>query len=152
MPIVDQIASALGGNIADGVAKIISLFKIDPNVALQKQTELAEIQLKMQSDAAQAVAQQLHDQSAVNQAEAASSNWFVSSWRPAVGWCCALGLLVQFIIAPLVTWIAALCQHPVVFPTLDMGTLMTLLLGMLGLGGMRSYEKVSGVSDSHPLK
>jgi len=149
MPIVDQIASALGGNIADGVAKIISLFKIDPNVALQKQTELAEIQLGMQRDAAAAVAQQLHDQSAVNQAEAANPKIFIAGWRPFIGWVCGTGLATQFVVGPFVTWIAALVGHPVVFPSLDMGTLLTLLLGMLGLGGMRTFEKVNGVNAGH---
>jgi hypothetical protein len=149
MPIVDQIASALGGNIADGVAKIISLFKIDPNIALQKQVELQEIQLGMARDAAAQAAAQIQGQLDTNKAEASNTNWFVSSWRPSVGWCCSLGLFTQFIIAPFATWAANLAGHPIVFPTLDMGTLMTLLLGMLGLGGMRSYEKINGVNAGH---
>jgi len=131
------------------VAKIIGLFKIDPTVALSKQVELQEIQLGMQRDAAAAIAQQLHDQSAVNQAEAANSNVFIAGWRPFIGWVCGAGLATQFILAPFITWIAALCKHPVQFPALDMGTLLTLLLGMLGLGGMRTFEKVNGINSGH---
>ena len=52
----------------------------------------------------------------------------------------------QFVFAPLLTWGAALLGHPVVTPTLDLSTLMTLLLGMLGLGGMRTVEKLNGVA------
>jgi Holin of 3TMs, for gene-transfer release len=143
------ITNLLGGSITDGVAKIIGLFKVDPTVALAKQTELQEITLKMQADAAAAVAQQLHDQAAVNQVEAASQKLFVAGWRPFIGWVCGSGLAVQFIVGPVVTWAAALAKHPVVFPTLDMGTLMTLLLGMLGLGTMRTFEKVNGVNAGH---
>ncbi len=149
MPIVDQITNALGGSITDGIAKIISLFKVDPTVALSKQVELQEIQLKMQSDAAAAVAQQLHDQAAIDQTEAANSNLFIAGWRPFIGWVCGAGLAAQFIVGPIVTWAATLMHHPVAFPTLDMGTLLTLLLGMLGLGGMRTYEKISGVPNTH---
>jgi Holin of 3TMs, for gene-transfer release len=143
------ITNLLGGSITDGVAKIIGLFKVDPTVALAKQTELQEITLKMQADAAAAVAQQLHDQAAVNQVEAASQKLFVAGWRPFIGWVCGSGLAVQFILGPFVTWAATLAKHPVAFPTLDMGTLMTLLLGMLGLGGMRTFEKVNGVNAGH---
>ena len=78
----------------------------------------------------------------VNKVEAASTNWFVAGWRPYVGWVCGTGLAFQFLIAPLGTWIAALAGHPVVFPPLDTGTLLTMLGGMLGIGGMRTYEKV----------
>jgi hypothetical protein len=144
--------SLIGGSITDGVAKIIGLFKIDPTVALTKQTELQEIILKMQADAAAAATQAAHDQTSTNTAEAASPKIFIAGWRPFIGWVCGAGLATQFIVAPFVTWGAALAKHPVTFPSLDMGTLMTLLLGMLGLGGMRTFEKVSGVSDNHPLK
>jgi hypothetical protein len=46
----------------------------------------------------------------------------------------------------LFTWVAALVGHPTTFPSLDMGTLLTLLAGMLGLGGLRTYEKLNGVA------
>ena len=141
--------SIIGGSITDGVAKIISLFKVDPNLALQKSTELEEIRIKMQSDAAAAITAQLHDQALVNQVEAASPQIFIAGWRPFIGWVCGSGLAAQFVIGPFVTWIAALAGHPVQFPTLDLSTLGTLLLGMLGLGTMRSWEKVSGVTDPH---
>lgn len=85
----------------------------------------------------------------INKQEAASQSIFVAGWRPFIGWICGSALAVQFIVAPLFTWVAALAHHPVVFPELDMGSLMTLLLSMLGLGSMRTYEKVSGVKTGH---
>lgn len=80
-----------------------------------------------------------------NKAEAASPNWFTSSWRPSVGWTCSAGFAVQFVVGPLGEWLATLCGHPVKFPQLDLGTMMPLLLGMLGLGGMRTAERINGV-------
>jgi hypothetical protein len=102
-------------------------------LAMQTQGELAQI------------AGQLD----VDKTEAASQSIFVAGWRPAVGWTCAFGLAYQYIISPLGTWIAALLHHPVAAPSLDLGSLMTLLLGMLGMGALRSYDKTQGVANGH---
>lgn len=82
----------------------------------------------------------------VNLAEAGARSVFVSGWRPFVGWICGLGLATQFLVAPLFTWISSLVGHPTPFPPLDMGTLLTLLAGMLGLGGLRTFEKINNVA------
>lgn len=84
-----------------------------------------------------------------NKAEAANPNMFVAGWRPFIGWICGTGFGVQFIVGPLGQWIATLAGHPVVFPPMDLGTMIPLLLGMLGLGGMRTVEKVQGVDSGH---
>lgn len=91
----------------------------------------------------------LNTQTDTNKAEAANPNMFVAGWRPFVGWICGLGFGVQFIFGPLGQWIATLAGHPVTFPQLDLGTMMPLLLGMLGLGGMRTAEKIQGVNAGH---
>jgi hypothetical protein len=85
-------------------------------------------------------------QTEVNKAEAINTNLFVSGWRPSVGWICSSGLLIQFIINPFCTWIAALTGNPISFPSLDMGSITMLLTGMLGIAGMRTYEKINKVS------
>ena len=82
----------------------------------------------------------------INKIEAASASVFVSGWRPAIGWICGAGFAVQFVIGPLAEWGSALAGHPVKFPQMDTGTMMPLLLGMLGLGGMRTAEKMQGVA------
>jgi hypothetical protein len=89
--------------------------------------------------------QQIAGQLAINQVEAASTNWFVAGWRPCIGWICAFGLAYEVIVQPLGTWVAALCQHPIVAPKLDTQLLLALLLPMLGIGAARTIEKIQGV-------
>ena len=86
---------------------------------------------------------QIAGQMEINKVEAASSSLFVSGWRPAIGWICGAGFAVQFVIGPLAEWGSALAGHPVKFPQMDTGTMMPLLLGMLGLGGLRTAEKLA---------
>jgi hypothetical protein len=74
--------------------------------------------------------------------EAKNPNLFVSGWRPAVGWVCAFALAWQFIFSSIFEWVVKLLKVNVVAPTLDTGSLITILFALLGLGGMRSYEKV----------
>lgn len=87
-------------------------------------------------------------QIAVNKIEAASKSLFVAGWRPAVGWTCALGLFVKFIILPIGSWIATVVfdVDPKDIPVFSIVELLTLLGGMLGLGGLRTAEKIKGVS------
>lgn len=92
-------------------------------------------------------------QTAINQVEAASSNLFVSGWRPAVGWVCVLGLGYCFLLKPLLPWtvgvISAVAGHPTAIaamPDVPMGDLIVLLGGMLGLGVMRSVDKFNRVT------
>lgn len=84
----------------------------------------------------------------VNKAEASNPSVFVSGARPFIMWICGVGLAMQFLVSPLLQWGAAMFGKVVVLPPLDMGTLLTLLLGMLGLGGMRTFEKFKGVARS----
>jgi hypothetical protein len=139
-----DIQSLIGGSIADGVGKIISLFKVDPTVALQKQTELQEIQLKMQSDAAAAYAAQLQAQANIDQTEAASTDKYTSRARPTILWVCGCAFASNYVVAPFATWIAALSGHPIQYPVLDLSTMQPVMLGMLGLAGYHAYEKVKG--------
>ena len=85
----------------------------------------------------------------VNKQEAANNSVFVAGWRPFIGWICGSALASDFMVRPLATWIATLSGHPIQYPSLDLSTLLTLLLGMLGLGAMRSYDKTNGTSNGH---
>jgi len=83
----------------------------------------------------------------INKAEAASGSLFKGGWRPAVGWTCAIAFLYHFILKDLIIFGCAIAG--VVLPDLpefDMGTLLTVLGGMLGIGGLRTYEKQKGLT------
>lgn len=81
-----------------------------------------------------------------NKAEASNPNMFVAGWRPFIGWVCGLALVYQYLVRPLAAWAFAIGGHPLPpMPGLD-DNLWELLLGMLGLGGLRSFEKVKGVA------
>lgn len=80
----------------------------------------------------------------VNKVEA-GTDMYRGGWRPAVGWTCVFGLAYQFIAQPLLPWVVALFGVTVPpLPAIDNETLMVLLTGMLGLGGLRTFERVKG--------
>ena len=82
-----------------------------------------------------------------DQKKAKSRNLFVSGWRPSVGWCCSLALFAHFLVFPTMDVVTAYMGiEAVPYPAFDMDSLMTVLLGMLGLGGMRSFEKSKGLT------
>ena len=83
----------------------------------------------------------------INKEEAKSRNIFIAGWRPFVGWTCGLALFWHFLGLPVTLFITGWfnLQHPPL-PEFDMNSLMTVLLGMLGLGGMRSFEKFKGLT------
>tara|TARA_E500000331_G_scaffold140811_1_gene137602 strand:- start:476 stop:880 length:405 start_codon:yes stop_codon:yes gene_type:complete len=82
----------------------------------------------------------------VNKVEAASKSMFVSGWRPAVGWTCCIALLSNYILIPMANFVLLLAEMEVEVPSLDMSAMMPVLLGMLGLGAMRTVEKTQKVS------
>lgn len=84
-------------------------------------------------------------QMAINQVEAAHKSLFVSGWRPAVGWVCVLGMFGNFITIPFSNFVLALLEIDIVIPLVPLETMMPVLMGMLGLGAMRSYEKKNNV-------
>jgi hypothetical protein len=82
----------------------------------------------------------------INKTEAAHRSVFVSGWRPAIGWMSGGAMGLNFIVFPIASFVLAQTGHLVELPTLDMSEMMPVLMGLLGLGGLRSYEKVKGVA------
>lgn len=82
----------------------------------------------------------------VNKAEAASGSVWTSGWRPYIGWVCGTGCAWNWIGLPALSFILATVGHPVVMKAADMSEMMPLLLGMLGLGTLRTVEKIKGVA------
>ena len=83
----------------------------------------------------------------VNKAEAESGSVFKGGWRPFIGWVCGAAFAYHFVLQPLILFgvTVAGVQIPEL-PTFDMTSLMTVMMGMLGLGGLRSYEKKQGLT------
>ena len=86
-------------------------------------------------------------QISVKAAEAASGSLFKGGWRPCVGWVCAIAFFYHFVGQPIIIFIVALSGATLpTLPDFDMGTLLTVLGGMLGIGGLRTYEKQKGLT------
>jgi len=85
-------------------------------------------------------------QMAVNQEEAKSSSFFVAGWRPSVGWICSIGLLWAYILQPISIFFLKVFGYSGVIPEINTDGLLQLLFGLLGMGALRSFEKVKGVT------
>ena len=81
----------------------------------------------------------------VNKVEAAHKNMFVAGWRPAVGWVCVAGMAGNFILIPFANFTLALSNSDITVPLIALSEMMPVLMGMLGLGAMRTVEKTKGV-------
>ena len=83
----------------------------------------------------------------INAAEAKHRSIFVAGWRPFIGWTCGVALCWHFVLAPLAIFIAGYTGYALPeLPAFDMDSFMTVLLGMLGLGGLRTFEKAKGLT------
>ena len=82
----------------------------------------------------------------VNKTEAASDHWFVASWRPFIGWVCGSAFAWVFVLQPFAVFFLAVFGVEMDVPDLDLSEMMPVLLGMIGIGGMRSYDKKNGTS------
>ncbi len=123
------------GGIVDGLAKgLDELFTSD------EEREAAKLKLAT-------LMQQPHILQAVANIEGAKHrSVFVAGWRPAIGWVAALGLGYQFLVLPFAGLINAYLKLPAELPQLQAEQLMTLVLSLLGLGGMRTFEKYKGAA------
>jgi hypothetical protein len=120
--------------IAAGL-KVLDKFVPDPEAKAKAESELrSSLQAwdKAQTD--------------VNAVEAANANVFVSGWRPFIGWTCGLALAYQYVLAPLVMWAALTVGVQLATPPKLDDMLWQLVFAMLGMGGLRTFEKIKGVA------
>lgn len=135
----------------DGITNLIGkvIDRIIPDPVAQ-----AEAKLKVATLAQNGELEQLHadtqlsaGQLDINKVEAGSSSLFVSGWRPYVGWVCATALAYSAILEPICRFISQVIFHYTgAFPVIDTNITLQVLLGLLGLGAMRSYDKKNGVA------
>ncbi|GHV50904.1 hypothetical protein FACS1894168_2620 [Deltaproteobacteria bacterium] len=124
--------------IGPAIEKLLNLIP-DPNERARGQAEFQKLLLA-------AVTAEDADNRAINKVEAVHSSIFVSGWRPFIGWVCGIALAFQYLVRPFWIWATAIWwpDFPVP-PTLD-GMLWELVMGMLGIGGLRTIEKWKGVA------
>jgi hypothetical protein len=131
--------------VLDLGAKVID--KIFPDPAQRDAAKLKMMELQQQGEFKQLDYdfQLALEQAKVNAVEAASGSTFVSGGRPAAMWVCVMGLFYTFIAQPLATWASSIgnVAGP---PKIDTDLLVQLLIGMLGLAGIRSWDKTKGVA------
>ena len=133
---------ALGGLIKSMIGPILGplIDRIpDPN-------ERARAREQVEAQMLAAMTSLVQGQLEINKQEAQHASLFVAGWRPGIGWICGIALGWNFIVQPIGSWAAFVGGVDLAgMPTLDTGELTTILLGMLGLGGLRTYEKRLGV-------
>ena len=123
------------GSVIEGVGKVAEHF-----VTTDKERMALELEAR-KIDQANDMAQ-----ISVNTEEAKSASLFVSGWRPFVGWVCGFALAYVAILYPFMEFVATYYGYTGKFPEIDTTITMQVLFGLLGLGGMRTYEKAKGVA------
>jgi hypothetical protein len=126
------------------------LDKVLPDKGAREAAQLQVLELAQRGELAELEAdvRLAIGQMEINKVEAANPSVFVSGWRPFVGWVCAFGMGSQFVFGPFFEWGSALLENPTPWPKLDLAPLLTMLGGMLGLGAMRTVEKIKDVARS----
>jgi hypothetical protein len=127
------IDMSLVASLIEPVTSLLDKFIEDKDQKNALAHEIATMSQKYAQESALA-------QIAVNKTEAAG-NWFQSGWRPATGWVCVLGMAGNFLIIPCANFVLALLESTIVVPLIPLDTMLPVLLGMLGLGGLRTFEK-----------
>jgi len=133
------------GAILDIGSKLVDKFFPDPAQAEQAKLKLLEMQQTGELAQLAAATDLAKLQIQTNLEEAKSTNWFVAGWRPFVGWICGAGLAYVAIFEPIARFVAKVFfNYAGDFPVINTDLTMQVLMGVLGLGAMRSVEKVKG--------
>jgi hypothetical protein len=125
--------------VTNVVGQVIDRVWPDPAQAAAAKLQL--LQLQQTGELAQ-----ITGQLDINKAEAANESSFVAGWRPFIGWVCGMGCAWNWIGLPAAKFALSIAGHPVNMSAADLSEMMPVLLGMLGLGGLHSFERVKGVS------
>ncbi|GGY85709.1 hypothetical protein GCM10011613_33270 [Cellvibrio zantedeschiae] len=136
-----------GGNTVKAIGDTVDNLFTSDEERLEKQNEFLKANREFDYLENKLIAEQNTAQAEVNKTEATHTSLFVAGWRPAIGWVGALALFYQFILYPLLCWIPGM-ETP---PTPNSDALYPLIMGMLGIGTLRSFDKLKG-TDTKSLK
>jgi hypothetical protein len=110
------------------------------------QAAASKAKLEMEAKLLEAATAQAAQQTEINKIEAQHQSIFVSGWRPYIGWVCGMGIAWAFLLAPMLSWLLPVIGVVAVVPPLQTEFLLELVFAMLGLGGLRTFEKLKGVA------
>ena len=130
----DPVTAAIGV-----VGQVIDRVWPDPTQANAAKLQLMQLQMSGELT-------QLTGQMDINKAEAANPSVFVSGWRPFVGWVCGAACAWNWLGLPIAKFAMTVAGHPVNISPADISEMMPILMGLLGLGGLRTFEKLNGVA------
>ena len=130
-----MLAKLLGGGTIKAVGNVIDDMHFSGEEKEKLKLQFAEIESKLKEK-----------QLDINKAEATHRSVFVAGWRPFIGWISASALAFNFILAPCLEWYIAFAKLDIVLPTISLNELYPIILGMLGLGFARSYEKKNNLT------
>lgn len=128
------------------ISGLLDKFFPDPKAADEAKLKLMQMAQNGELAQLDADLKMAQGQMDTNKVEAASTSLFVAGWRPAVGWACAFAFAFKFIGGPMLVFIAGLYGKQIVLPQMDYSEMSTILMGMLGIGALRTVEKVKGVA------
>lgn len=128
------------------LANLLDRIFPDPKMAADAKLEVMKLAQSGQLAQLNADVQLATGQAEVNKAEASNASLFVSGWRPFVGWICGAAFAFKFIGGPAAFVLSQWAGHPITLPVFDFTEMSTILMGMLGLGALRTVEKVKGAA------
>jgi hypothetical protein len=134
--VVESVSTGIT-NLATGIRSAIT-----GEMSPEKKAELEKIALEAEN-------LQKHTQLEINLAEAQHQSPFVAGWRPFIGWVCGLSLANNYILRPWAIAVLSASGKTFEFPVIDLSLMIPIMTGMLGLAGMRTYEKKQGVTQNH---
>lgn len=138
--IITDLAEGAGKGLFSGIGSLAKDIRTTiTGVDLAKQAEIEQKLLELEAAGDEA-------QNKINEIEAANPSIFVSGWRPFIGWTCGVAFAFNYIATPFLQQIIIVVGSNLKLPELDISTMMPVLMGLLGLGGLRSYEKFKGVA------
>ncbi|GAB6066026.1 hypothetical protein JCM9492_11180 [Aquifex pyrophilus] len=145
MGILSWLIGKSGKGIVEAVKDIADEFITTEEERLEYQLKRYELELK-EKELETRLLEKVHE---TNIAEAKSGNWFIAGWRPFLGWTGGIALSYHFVVAPFLHSFFKTFGVDFPLPELDIGILFNLVLAMLGMAGLRTFEKMKGVQNRH---
>ena len=128
--------------LIDPISRLLDKLIPDPDARARAQAELLKSERESDLETLKLALSADSAQTAINAQEALHPNLFVSGWRPFIGWVCGVAFAYHFVAQPLLAFILSNTGHAVILPAFNMDELSTVLMGLLGLGGLRTIEKI----------